>query len=192
MPGAALGTRWCSSARSNFVTGAVNCELWTCGSFSEIGGRLARKLRFGILMLSLEALLRQNRHSTCHRFRGRAASKCRRLQAQHLVNLDARISWPAQHFVKEPVFLWDAFCFFSGILCFVLFLLLLLLLFLCFSCLITFCFCFCFCVLLLLLLLLLQLQIDKLEALQVLLQVARFVYCAACSKEPAPVQCDLL
>ena len=84
------------------------------------------------------------------------------------------------------------FLFFSGILCFVLFLLLLLLLFLCFSCLITFCFCFCFCVLLLLLLLLLQLQIDKLEALQVLLQVARFVYCAACSKEPAPVRCDLL
>ena len=46
--------------RANFVTGAAKRDFWTCGSLSEIGGSLARKLRFGILMLSLEALLRRN------------------------------------------------------------------------------------------------------------------------------------
>ena len=38
----------------------MNRDFWTCGSVSEVGGSLARKLRFGILMLSLKALLRQN------------------------------------------------------------------------------------------------------------------------------------
>ena len=41
---------------SDSVTGAVNRDFSTCGPFSEVGGSLARKLRFGILMLSLEAL----------------------------------------------------------------------------------------------------------------------------------------
>ena len=31
--------RWWSPARSHFVAGAVNHDLWTCGSFSEFGGR---------------------------------------------------------------------------------------------------------------------------------------------------------
>ena len=35
-------------------------DLWTRGSFSEIGGSVERKLHFGILMLSLEALLLRN------------------------------------------------------------------------------------------------------------------------------------
>ena len=42
------------------MTGAMNREFWTRGSFPEIGGSLARKLRFDILILSLEALLWQN------------------------------------------------------------------------------------------------------------------------------------
>ena len=43
-------------ARSDFKAGAVNRDLWTCGSFSEIGGSLEQMLRFGILMLSLEVI----------------------------------------------------------------------------------------------------------------------------------------
>ena len=34
-----------SSARSDFVSGALNRDFWTCGSFSELGGSLERKLR---------------------------------------------------------------------------------------------------------------------------------------------------
>ena len=45
--------------RSDFVAGAVKRDFWICGSLSEIGGSLERKLRFGILMLSLEKLLLQ-------------------------------------------------------------------------------------------------------------------------------------
>ena len=42
----------------DFVTGAVNRDFWTRGSFSEINGCLARKLHVDILTLCLEALLR--------------------------------------------------------------------------------------------------------------------------------------
>ena len=72
--------------RSNFVTGAVNRDFSTCGSFSDIGGSLARKLRFGIWMLSLEAFLRRSAFT----------------ELPH-VNLEVPISWQAQDFV----FLYD-------------------------------------------------------------------------------------
>ena len=68
------------------MTGVVNRDFWTCGSFSEIGGTLAQKLRFGILMLSLEALLGQNA-----------------LAGLRHVNLEMRMSWQAQHFVNLKV-----------------------------------------------------------------------------------------
>ena len=69
----------------SFLTGAVNRDFSTCGSFSEIGGSLARKLCFGILMLSLqEAFLRQNA-----------------LAGLRYVNLEVQISWQAQHFVTS-------------------------------------------------------------------------------------------
>ena len=43
-------------AHSDFVAGVVNRNFWTCGSFSEVGGSLERKLPFGVLMLSGSAL----------------------------------------------------------------------------------------------------------------------------------------
>ena len=38
----------------------MNRDLWTCGSLSEFGGFIERKLRFGILMLSFNTLLLRN------------------------------------------------------------------------------------------------------------------------------------
>ena len=49
----ALWTWWWSSAHSDFVANAVNRDLWTCGQFSEIGGRTDRKLSFGMIVFGL-------------------------------------------------------------------------------------------------------------------------------------------
>ena len=68
------------------MTRAVNRHFWTRGLFSDTGGSLARKLRFGIWVLSLEAFLQRNTLAGLRR-----------------VNLEVQISWQAQHFVNLKV-----------------------------------------------------------------------------------------
>ena len=77
-------TWWWSLARSDFVAGAVNRDLSTCGLLSDIGGSLEQKLHFGILMLSLEGLLLGNA-----------------LAGLRDVNLDVQFLMQAQHFVQQ-------------------------------------------------------------------------------------------
>ena len=81
---AVLWTWWWSSARSDFVAGAVIRDFWTCGSFSEIWGSVERKLRFGILVLRVvlwkrsccEALWQGCARADCADFVASAAALC--------------------------------------------------------------------------------------------------------------------
>ena len=74
------------------MAGVVNRDFWTCGLFSEIGGGLERKLRFGIWMLSLEVRI------ALAGLRDVKLEVQISQQAQHFVDLEVQILWQVPYF----------------------------------------------------------------------------------------------
>ena len=97
---ALLWTSCWSLACFDFVAGAVSHDSWTCGSFSEVGGNIERKLRFGVLRLSFGSALAAKRLARAARVNLEALTSW---QAKYFVDLEAQISWQAQHFVNLEV-----------------------------------------------------------------------------------------
>ena len=65
----------------------MNCDFWTCGPFSEVGGSLQRKL----CVTALAGLRDVNLDVQISR------------QAQYFVDLEVQTSWHAQHFLNLEV-----------------------------------------------------------------------------------------
>ena len=85
------------------MTGAVNRDFWTCGSFADFVA--------GTALRDLDVQRFRGRRSICEPrsadfVAGTALVNLEvqiSWQAQHLVNLEVQISWQAQHFVNLEV-----------------------------------------------------------------------------------------